>query len=144
MRVFRRAAGLVSLCILQFLVLPVGGRANGEFPFDRELILDVDPMRPVKRVPIMAVAPDGAATIDLWCQTVNARVTFAGDTVRIELGPIPDALPAMMAAGQCAPERRQADASLLADLAQVESWKQQGDKVLFGGPKALRFRLSSH
>lgn len=149
MTLFRPAAGrLAFLCgalaVSLSLAAPVAAQSDGEFPFDREMLLDVAPMRPVKRVPILAVAPDGAAVVDLWCKTVNARVTIAGDSMRIEPGPLPDALPAMMVAGQCSPERMQADAGMLADLAQVESWKRQGEKVTLNGAKTLRFRLSSH
>lgn len=141
-----RSAARRFLCGLVVLLslAPASTQANGEFPFDRELVMDVAPMRPVKRVPIIAVEPNGVATIDLWCQTVKARVAVAGDALRIEPGPLPDTLPAMMSAGQCSPERVQADAALLADLAQVESWKMQGERVTLGGAKALRFRLSSH
>jgi hypothetical protein len=149
MTVLRPAAGrfavlCCALAISLSLTAPATAQANGEFPFDREMLLDVAPMRPVKRVPILAVAPDGAAVVDLWCKTVNARVIIAGDTLRIEPGPLPEALPAMMVAGQCSPERMEADASLLADLAQVGSWKRQGEKVTLNGAKTLRFRLSSH
>ncbi|MFN3657628.1 MAG: META domain-containing protein [Pseudolabrys sp.] len=149
MTVFRSAAGRLSVlrCLVAatlLLAAPAAAQSNDAFPFDQELILDVAPMRPVKRVPILTVMPDGAATIDLWCQTVRARVTVAAGALRIEPGPMPEAPPAMMVAGQCSPERVQADVGLMAALAQVESWRWQGGAVVLNGPTPMRFRPSSH
>lgn len=118
--------------------------AADRFPFDRDLLLDAAPMRPVKRVPILNVAPDGAATIDLWCKTVRAFVQLSGDGIRIEAGPLPDALPQYVSAGQCTPERMQADSEVLALLVQVTGWQRRGNSVIFDGPTRLRFRLSDH
>jgi hypothetical protein len=84
------------VCGLFAVVLALGATAVDAaylFPFDRDLLLDAAPMRPVKRVPILNVAPDGAATIDLWCKTVRGFVQLSGDGIRIEAGPLPDALP---------------------------------------------------
>ena len=114
------------------------------FPFDRDLLLDAAPMRPVKRVPILNVAPDGAATIDLWCKTVRAVVQLSSDGIRIEAGPLPDALPQYVSAGQCTPERMQADYEVLAMLLQVTGWQRRGNTVILDGAARLRFRLSDH
>ncbi len=118
--------------------------AAGPFPFDQEMLLDVAPMPPVKRVPVMTVTADGEATIDLWCKTVTARVTVTGAAIRIEPGPLPEGLPRYMSDGQCTPERMQADADTLTALAQVTVWRLRGDTVLFSGVTPLRFVLSSH
>jgi hypothetical protein len=58
--------------------------AADEFPFDRELLLDAAPMRPGKRMPVLNVAPDGNATIGLWCKTVTARVEISDAAIKIE------------------------------------------------------------
>jgi heat shock protein HslJ len=115
-----------------------------QFPFDQELVLDAAPMRPAKRVPILTVAPDGSATIDLWCKTVTARVELSDAAIKIEPGALPDALPEMMSEGQCTPPRMQADADMLAALAQVTEWRLQGGALVLTGPKTLTFRPSDH
>jgi hypothetical protein len=136
----------VVFCVLAAGLFAAGtaGRAAEPFPFDQELLLDVAPMPAAKRVPILLVEPSGAATIDLWCKTVRARVQFAGDAIRIETGPLSEALPQYMSPGQCTPERMQADLELLAALAQVSEWRQQGGAVLLVGPQTLKFRPSDH
>jgi len=57
---------------------------------------------------------------------------------------LPDGPPEMLSAGQCTPERMQADVDLLATLAQVSSWRREGESIVLDGPKALRFRPSDH
>ena len=122
-------------------------QAQAEFPYDRVMLLDVAPMRSVKRVPILTVAADGSATVELWCRTVNARVQVSDSAIRIETAPLPEALPQYMSSGQCSDERIQADADMLAALAQVTEWRRQGDGIVLNGPNApkpMRFRASSH
>lgn len=118
--------------------------AAGEFPFDRELILEAKRIGNLRRLPILTVEPNGNAVIDLWCKTVPGRVTIAGSSIRIEAPPLPEQLPDMMVAGQCSPERLQADEELLAALTQVSDWHMQGYVVVLNGPTALHFNPSSH
>jgi heat shock protein HslJ len=120
------------------------GHAADQFPFDQELVLDAAPMRPAKRVPILTVAPDGKASIDLWCKSVGGKVEFADTAIKIEADPLPEALPQMMSDGQCTPQRLQADQDLLAALVQVTSWRMQGSALVLVGPKPLNFRPSDH
>jgi heat shock protein HslJ len=120
------------------------GQTADSFPFDQDLILDAAPMRPAKRVPIVTVAPDGNAIIDLWCKTVTARVEFSDASIKIEPGPLPEALPEMMSAGQCTPARMSADADLLALLAQVTTWRRQGGALVLAGSKTLKFRPATN
>ena len=101
-------------------------------------------MRPAKRVPILTVAPDGKATIDLWCRSVTAQVELSDTGIKIEPGPLPEALPEMMSNGQCTPERLQADQDLLAALAQVTAWRMQGGALVLAGAKPLSFRPASN
>jgi hypothetical protein len=136
----------VVFCVLAAGLFAAGGagRAAEPFPFDRELLLDVAPMLPAKRVPILMVEQSGAATIDLWCKTVHGRVQFTGNAIHIETGPLPETMPQYMTPGQCRPERLQADADMLAQLSQVSEWRQQGGAILLVGPQTLKFRPSDH
>jgi hypothetical protein len=133
-----------ALVALLLLMIPAAAWADRGFPFDQELLLEVPPMRPVKRVPILQVAPNGAATIDLWCKTVNARVEVSNGTIRIEPGPLPEGLPPMMVSGQCSPERMRADEDVLVTLSQVTAWQWKGNLVVLSGTTMLKFRPSSH
>ncbi len=118
--------------------------AESDFPFGQELLLDAAPMRPAKRMPILTVAQDGTATIDLWCKTVTGHVELSDTTIKIEAEPLPDALPQMMGNGQCSPARIQADADTLAALAQVTVWRKQGGTVILAGPVTLKFRPATN
>jgi heat shock protein HslJ len=131
------AAGLLILA-------PTLGYAAEAFPFDQELVLDAEPMRPAKRMPVLNVEPNGNAKIDLWCKTVVAHVELSDAGVKIESEPLPEALPEMMGNGQCSPERMQADQDLLAALTQVTEWRLQGSALVLGGPTPLKFRPSDH
>jgi hypothetical protein len=114
------------------------------FPFDQELLLDAAPIRPGKRMPILTVEPNGSAKIDLWCRTVSARIEISDAAVKIEAGALPEGQPEMLSAGQCTPERMQADEELLGALIQVTGWRRQGDSIVLEGPRTLKFRPSDH
>lgn len=133
-----------AFTVLLLLLMSAAGIAAGEFPFDRELLLDAARMGRAKRVPILTVEPNGNATIQLWCKDVPARIEIADSAIKIEPGPLPDALPAMMSDGQCSPERMQADADMLAALAQMSAWQSRGDRLVLSGPTTLRFFQSTH
>lgn len=137
---------IVRSALAALLLLLTSGLAAtaDQFPFDQELVLDVAPMRPAKRVPILTVAANGDATIDLWCKTVTARVELSDTTIKIEPGPLPEGLPDMMGNGQCTPERMQADQDLLAVIAQVNAWNMHGSALVLVGPTTLKFRASDH
>ncbi len=144
----RRIVATVTSCVVLALTLvAVAESAAAEFPFDRVLLLDVAPMRPLKRVPILNVAADGGATVELWCRTVAARAQVSDNAIKIETAPLPEALPQYMSTGQCSEARVQADSEMLAALAQVTEWQTKGDGVVLSGPdlpKPMRFRGSSH
>jgi hypothetical protein len=114
------------------------------FPFDQDLLLDAAPMRPGKRMPLLTVEPNGSARIDLWCRTVPARMEISESAMKIEAGPLPEGQPEMMSAGQCTPERMQADEELLAALSEVTGWRWDSEGLVLEGPKPLRFRSSDH
>jgi heat shock protein HslJ len=137
--------GLIICAAVGAFVLASGlGRAAEPFPFDQDLLLDVAPMPPVKRVPVLNIAANGDATIDLWCRTVPGHATVTDSDFHIEPGPLPDALPQYMTEGQCTPERMQADADTLASLAKVTAWRRDGDAVVLIGASTLRFLPSDH
>ena len=146
MRSVRLMAGRYFVACFVVALLIIAGRAGAiePFPFDQELILDVRPMAPVKRVPVLSVGTNGRARIDLWCRTANAQVELADRAIRIEPLPLSEALPRYMSEGQCTPERMQADEEILAMLAQVDTWRAQGSAVVLSGPATLRFRVSNH
>src|SRR4051812_13208255 len=59
-----------SLIIVFGLVLVhISPAFADEFPYERELLMDVKPLPGSKRVPILEVLPDGRAIIDLWCKS---------------------------------------------------------------------------
>ena len=126
------------------LLLAGPAAAVQPFPFDQILQLDVAPMRPVKRVPILTVAKNGEATIGLWCKTVRGRVELSAGAIRIEAGPLPEALPQYMVDGQCSEPRLQADQDTLAALSLVTGWRARGDALVLSGPTNFRFRVSTN
>jgi heat shock protein HslJ len=111
--------------------------AAGEpFPFDSTLMLDAAPMRGSKRVPMLEIAEDGAASIDLWCASARAKAVVSDNSITIALSDPQVA--------QCEPQRQARDAELLAALAAVTSWRRNGDTVELLGPMPLRFRLMTN
>ena len=106
-------------------------------------------MRPAKRMPVLTVAENGRATVDLWCRTVVARVQVEGAAIKIETAPLPEALPQYMGDGQCNEARVAADNDMLVALAQVTEWQKRGGGVELKSADGanlapLRFRPSSH
>jgi len=57
-----------------------------QFPFDGELILDVDPMRGSKRIPNMDVTSNGAISLEMWCNKIEGQFVVAADTVAVLTG----------------------------------------------------------
>ncbi len=141
----RLRAGRRTLMPVVWLLLTVAlAGATEQFPFDQELLLDVAPMRPGKHMPMLAVTPNGDATIELWCKTLRAHVEVSDAAIKIEAGPLPDALPVLMGRDQCTPARMAADADLLADITQTTEWHMQGSGLVLTGPKTLSFRPNDH
>ncbi len=99
-------------------------------------MLDASPMRGSKRVPILEITENGAASIDLWCASARGQANVGVDSITIVTEPVEPA--------QCAPERQSGDESLLAALAQVTSWRRHGDVIELLGATTLRFRLMTN
>jgi hypothetical protein len=135
---FRHSRRFACCVVLGFaLVSIVAAFASEEtFPFDRELMLDAAPMRGSKRIPIIEIAENGAASIQLWCSSVRGQASVGPDSISIIAGPT--------APAQCAPERQSGDENLLAALAQVTSWRRHGDLIELFGATTLRFRLMTN
>jgi len=130
----RFACGLVYA--LAASAISIAEASDNAFPFDRELMLDTAPMRGSKRVPILEIAENGAASIDLWCGSVRGQANVAADTITIVAEPAEPA--------QCPAERQSGDESLLAALAQVTGWRRRGDVIELLGATTLRFRLMTN
>ncbi len=107
-----------------------------DFPFGRELVLDVAPMKGSKRVPMLEIDDKGLAEIDLWCNSVKGQMVVAGDTITILTGDKTERT--------CPPERMQADDDVLATLTEVTNWRREGDVLTLIGTKTMRFRLQTN
>jgi hypothetical protein len=122
---------------LILLAASLSPAAAGEsFPFGTTLMLDAAPMRGSKRVPMLEIAEDGVASIDLWCASARAQAVVADNSISISPGELQNT--------QCEPDRQTRDAELLTALAQVTNWRRQGDVVELLGVIPLRFRLMTN
>jgi heat shock protein HslJ len=130
------AARAFALGLVGLFISATCARAQEDFPFEHELMLDARPMKGSKRIPMLSVEPDGSATIDLWCNSMQARIDVTGDTISISAGEKGDQT--------CAPERQQADDDLAAALVAAASWRWDGESLLLIGPKTLRFRQQTN
>ncbi len=110
--------------------------AGDSFPFGTTLMLDTAPMRGSKRIPMLEIAENGAASIDLWCASARAQAVVADNAISISPGDLQNT--------QCGPDRQTQDAELLAALTQVTNWRRHGDVVEFLGVTPLRFRLMTN
>src|SRR5262245_444878 len=106
------------------------------FPFGSELVLDADPMRGSKKIPVLDISENGAAGIELWCNSVKAQLVVAADTITIITGE--------MSARQCPPDRSRADDELLTALNEVTHWRMENSALVFTGGKTLRFRVQTN
>ena len=123
-------------CFLLACAFVTAALAQPGFPYDRDLVLDARAMRGSKRVPVLAVSPDGRAQIDLWCKRGQGQAAIAGSAITFTLGAMVDE--------PCTPERAPADEDMLAALAGVTNWSVRGDVVTLTGAKPLRFRLATN
>ena len=127
-------------CVLAMTALaiatPAAIAADAVFPFGSELMLDGKPMRGTKRLPMMQIEQNGAASIDLWCASVHATATVGESSITIVADqPEPE---------QCTPERQTGDQDLLSALSLVTSWRRDGEVIELAGPTTLRFRAMTN
>jgi META domain len=106
------------------------------FPFGSELVLDVDPMRGSKKIPVLDIGQNGAAEIELWCDSVKAQLVVAADTITIITG--------KTSAHQCPPDRARADEEMLTALNQATNWRMEDSALVLTGGKTLRFRRQTN
>jgi hypothetical protein len=122
--------------VVTFAVAIIPAIASEPFPFGTTLMLDAAPMRGSKRIPMIEIAENGAASVDLWCSSARAKVIVADNSITIALGDSRNS--------QCDPERESRDAKLLEALTQVTNWRRNGELVEFVGGTPLRFRLMTN
>jgi heat shock protein HslJ len=106
------------------------------FPFGSELVLDVNPMRGSKKIPVFDIGQNGTAEIDLWCNSVKAQLVVAANTITIITGE--------MSSRQCPPDRARADDDLLTALNEATNWRIEDSALVLTGGKTLRFRRQTN
>jgi len=132
-----------SACALALLLLPAaifGARGGEPFPFGSELILDVPPLHGSKRIPMIEIEENGAASIDLWCTSLRAQATLDGDSITI----VPADTQNDTSGGQCEADRQASDAEILSALRAATNWGRAGEVIELSGPATLRFRLMTN
>ncbi len=133
-----RMSGLFLLVVMGvWTAASAPAPADTGFPFDTELLLDADPMRGSKRVPILTVGPKGDTLIELWCNSVQSQFVVVDNTLTI-------LTTGQKSERQCDPERMRADEDLLAALLEVTGWRWENDLLVLRGSRAVRFRRSTH
>jgi heat shock protein HslJ len=130
------AASVLAALVAAGQAPPAKAQAEA-FPFGRELLLDIAPLRGSKKVPILDIGDGGSAEIELWCNAVKAQLIVAGDTITIIAGEA--------SIRQCAPDRARADEDLLAAFSEITNWRMERSAlVLTGGSRTLRFRTQTN
>ena len=133
----RRACGFCAMLVGCLIAsLPTASATDSTFPFGRELVLDAAPQPGSKRVPMIEIDQDGAASFYLWCANVRGSANVGDDTINI--------VPTTPLPSQCSQDEISRDAGLLAQLSQMTGWRRQGDEVDFLGATTLRFRLMTN
>ena len=129
-----RQAGVALVFIMALQAAPA--RADDEFPFGLEMMLDAVRQPGSKRLPTLEIGDNGEVILELWCKGGKGQFSVAGNTVIFVAGPLQDR--------DCPPERAQADDELVAALSEAATWKRQGDFVSFLGTRPLRFHLNTN
>jgi heat shock protein HslJ len=133
---FNRTARGCAFGVAVLLVPVFGAAADSAFPFGHELLLDAKPMKGSRRLPVLDIRENGAAEIDLWCNSVRGQVVVSRDTISITTGEKTER--------QCEPERMRGDDDMLSALSQVTNWRLQGDMLILNGPRTIRFRMETN
>ena len=132
---FDRSIAVAAVGATIFLCLALNAFAQS-FPFGSELVLDADPMRGSKKIPVLDIGANGTAEIELRCNSVKAQLVVAGNTITIITGEI--------SARQCPPERARADEDLLVALNQATNWRMENSALVLTGGTTLRFRVQTN
>jgi hypothetical protein len=121
---------------LLFCSVPLAAANETSFPFGSALFLDATPAPGSKRVPMIEIEQNGAASFYLWCASARGSANVADDTISIT--------PTTAVPSQCTADEISRDAGLLAALSQVTEWRRQGDEIDLLGATTLRFRLMTN
>jgi hypothetical protein len=132
----RRCCGVCVVLGCLAVSLVTASANDSTFPFGSELVLDAAPQPGSKRVPMIEIDDDGAASFDLWCSSVRGSANVGGDTISI--------VPTTPLPSQCSQEDISRDAGLLAQLSQMTGWRRRGDEIDLLGATTLRFRLMTN
>jgi hypothetical protein len=127
-------------CLLAMLAEVYPACASEPFPFGTELMLDVPPLHGSKRIPMIDIEENGAASIDLWCTSLRAQATLDGDSITI----VPSQTQNDTSGGQCEADRQASDAEILSALSAATNWRRAGEVIELSGPATLRFRLMTN
>ena len=128
----------LKLLAMAALVLAAAGpvQAQGSFPFDQEMLLEVKPMPGSRRVPMMEIQSNGRAMVDLWCHSAVADVAISGNEIKFTF--------LSAKAENCTPERGALDEAMGKALSEVTHWSRKNDIVTLTGPTTFHFRISTH
>ncbi len=85
---------------------------------------------------MLDIRENGAAEIDLWCNSVRGQVVVSRDAISITTGEKTER--------QCEPERMRGDDDMLSALSQVTNWRLQGDMLILNGARTIRFRMETN
>src|ERR1700732_543792 len=118
------------LALLVFSATASPARAGEPFPFGSALMLESEAAHKHKRVPMIEIEENGAATLDLWCASVRAQASVGADG---SLALTPGARDN----GTCDPDRVAGDDDLLDRLAHMTKWRRSGDLIEFSGAATL-------
>jgi hypothetical protein len=137
----RRFGDLLGFALLPILVLVMSSlhALAQSFPFGRELVLDANPMRGSKKLPVLDIGDRGTAEIELWCSSVKAQLVIAANTITIITG--------AKAPRPCAPDLLRADDDLIDALNQATNWRMEDYALVFtggAGGRTLRFRIQTN
>ena len=128
----RLRSGVVVLAVCALGGIIAADATERGFPYNSELMMDAKPMRGSKRVPMLVIGAKGEAKIEGWCNTTEAQMVVASDTLTILTGGSTEQ--------QCPAERMRADQDLMAVLMEITHWRRDGDVLTLRGGKTLRFR----
>lgn len=125
------------LAVLALAALSFAAQAGEPFPFGSELMLEGSAAHQQKRMPMIEIEEDGAATLDLWCGSVRAQASV-GDDGAIAI------TPGARNSAQCDADRIAGDDDLLDMLVHMTKWRRSGDLIELSGAATLRYRLMTN
>jgi len=118
--------------------LPAGAQ-DRDFPFEREMVFDGDPLPGTRQIPNLEIDRQGRLSLLMWCNTLMAQAVVTEGRITV--------LPGATTRKACPPDVMQADEALMAALQQAAVWQRDGNLVTIageGGANPLRFRLPTN